>query len=73
MDKFEKFLASMDNTDVVWLMSTLDETVASLEDAYVQPEYKFRQDRVICALLAFREDVSESNLPKYVLHDDPDA
>jgi hypothetical protein len=73
MDKFEKFLASMDTTDVAWLVSTLDETIASLQDEYVQPEYKFRQDRVICALFSLREDVSESTLPRYVLHDDPDA
>lgn len=73
MDKFEKFLASMDATDVAWLVSTLDETIAWLQEEYVQPECRFRQDRVICALLALREDVSESMLPKYVLHDDPDA
>jgi len=70
MKNFEKFLASIDNTDIAWLMSTLDETVAWLQDEYVQPEYKFRQDRVICALLALREDVSESNLPTYILHDE---
>ena len=73
MENFQKMLASMDNTDIAWLMATLDEIIPTLADQYVQPEYQFRQDRVIFALLALREDVSESNLPAYVLHDDPDA
>ena len=70
MKNFEKMLANMDNTDVAWLMATLDETLATVRDSYVQPEYQYRQDRVLCALLALREDVSNSNLPTYVLHDD---
>lgn len=73
MKNFEKMLASMDNTDVVWLMATLDEFIPTISTQYVQPEYKHRQDIVIIALLALREDVAESNLPAYVLHDDPDA